>query len=304
MPALFEDQHIALPRVCRHIPLTDDWRETIESLGHPMSLVHFCLKNEEKDTKICERFYQEVLDESLAQLPKETPEAQRLIFEIVLLQMVSTQIYTLEQTKHKNKNRHIAYLGASIQHRLIRVLLHFSPDDHFRLFEEVPTWNQEIAKNMYGWRTDIVGAASVVRVIKAILLTKRSCTLWLPTLFEDVFAGIDLCVELPFGGMYINVKSSNTSLETFDRTWYKINGHENPLRSMSYTAALTNARYDQLWFPIKILVGRSKEAPYDTRIMQRHVQIMHQTISEAMDFFTTRMRPTFLDPQETLSEIL
>ena len=183
--------------------------------------------------------------------------------------MVSTQIYTLEQTKHKNKNRHIAYLGASIQHRLIRVLLHFSPDDHFRLFEEVPTWNQEIAKNMYGWRTEI-----------------------------------DLCVELPFGGMYINVKSSNTSLETFDRTWYKINGHENPLRSMSYTAALTNARYDQLWFPIKILVGRSKEAPYDTRIMQRHVQIMHQTISEAMDFFTTRMRPTFLDPQETLSEIL
>jgi len=131
----------------------------------------------------------------------------------------------------------------------------------------------------------------VVQVIKACLLTGKECALFMPNLFEDVFGSIDLCIELPMGGLYVDVKTLSDPSQEFRIKWMEIVVDVDTKQSLVYNAALANVRYDHLWFPIKIQTGRYGDSLYDSRVTEKQVKMIRNIFSETQRRFLQELAP-------------
>lgn len=286
----FENTHTRLPHVFDHTPINDDWHRTIEELHIPPELLSCCRENPKMQAWDAERRFQEMLDAYLVWLPPTTTPTLKLVCEAIILQAILYEM-CLNKTREKRPKRQVAYLGASTQHRMMRVLPHLTPEDHRRLFHEVCTWFKNITILPRGWKSNFVGSVSVVQVIKACLLTGEECALFVPNLFEDVFGGIDLCIELPMGGLYVDVRTILNPLQEFRIRWMEIEDCTQTKQPLVYNAGVANARYDHLWFPIKIQTGRDGDSPHDSRVTEKQVRMMRDIFCETRRRFLQKLTP-------------
>ncbi|HBK34330.1 TPA: hypothetical protein DEP34_04610 [Candidatus Uhrbacteria bacterium] len=286
----FENTHTRLPRSFDHTPINDDWRQVIEELRIPPELLSFCRENPKMQTWDAEHRFQKMLDAYLVWLPSTIPPALKLVCEAIILQAVLYEMCA-EKMEGKRAKKRVAYLGASTQHRMMRVLPHLTPEDHRRLFYDVCVWFKNVTIFPRGWKSNLVGSVSVVQVIKACLLTREECTLFAPNLFEDVFGSIDLCIELPMGGLYVDVKTFPNPLQEFRVRWMDIHAQVDITKPLAYNAVNTNARYDHLWFPIKIQTSRDGDLVHDSRVTEKQVRMMRDVFCEARRRFLQELAP-------------
>ncbi|GEM_PF-4699546 len=290
MSHYFENTHVKLPETFDHTPISDDWQRIIEEILIPPELLSYCQENPKIEARDAEHRFQKMLDAYLVWLPPTTTPALKLVCEAVILQAVLYEMY-VNKTEGKYPKRQMAYLGASTQHRMMRVLPHLTPEDHRHLFYDVCAWFKNVTILPRGWKSNLVGSVSVVQVIKACLLTGEECTLFVPNLFEDVFGSIDLCIELPMGGLYVDVRTLFCPLQGFHTKWMDIVEPVDIKQTLAYNAVVANERYDHLWFPIKIQTGRDGDSPYDSRVTGKQVRMMRNIFGETRRLFLQELAP-------------
>jgi len=288
MTLCFEKTHIQLPHTFDHLAMGEDWKNILEKLEIPEELIAYCVDHPEERAEVSEQYFTEAMNECLAWLPQDVPETVRLACEAVLLGTAEHHIYNKNRGRD-TCNRQAAYLGVSTQHRITRILPHLNAEDHRHLFYDAPLWCKNGMLHLHKWKSHFTGALSVVRVIKAITLTGKLCTVFMPNLFENIFGRMDLCIELPLGGLYMDIMTVNEPLNGFGINWVEIKKSGDPKHRLEFNAALSNERYDQLWFPIKISTGYQVEAPYDSSVTEKQVRMMRRILSQTPIRFLERL---------------
>ena len=293
MARSFERTHEALPQTFDHAPIDARLRAAIPHIGISPDLFQFCVNDTEQNPVTSEKRYEELLADYFRWLPKGTPRAHRELCKAVLLSHVAVFIKREFEAKAQKRDDQKAFLGAAAQHRFIRTLLHLDPEDHRIVYEEMWKWSSVFNELEGTWKIILTGAIAVVKIIKAAILTKQRCTIYLPSVLEDVYFGIDLFLELPFSGLYVDVKSVREGDDLFTINWFdtEVSASENERLSFKERAVKTNHVYNQSWLPIQLFVSRDQSDNHDSRITQAHVVAMEQIFSQTTRRFIQHMTP-------------
>lgn len=276
----FSKEHTVLPTEFEQIELQPNVRKLVERIGAPPKLFTFCAKDTSGDAKTTEQMIKEMLSEYLAWLPKETPQATRHLLEAVALAQTGQLV---ENECGRANTIQVAFLGAAAQHRFTNCLLRTNPKDTQWIVNELPRHTQLFStdERVKQWKTYLIGAIAVARIIKAIMLSKQRCKLYLPSIYEDVCCSFDLLVELPFSGLYIDIKSRKYAEDAFVVSWKELRLSQNKNKRLENNAFKSNKRYRHTWLPVQIKMSRSHVNACDTRVSDEHVYVMQRIITEA-----------------------
>jgi hypothetical protein len=240
----------------------------------PTRLIDYCLNAELVDERAFEEIYENILWEHFSYVEATHP-AQRWVLEaLVLIYMIPNVRQHAKNPGEKERTRHIPFLAALAQQRLIRALMHFTPEDSKRLFEDLHYWSDEAKRKYYEWSTNFMGAVNVVRVIKAAILSRYPCQVYIPHSEDDVFGGIDLVILTPNAGMCLNVKrglgkrglGKKKTREHLMMQAHITGTDTSAPRAFRKATNVIQSQVDNKVFPTTALAGRNSAESFDTRV--------------------------------------